>query len=74
MFRQAHVTAYLLIIYLKHRKKVLFNIQYNVTVKNCRLVSTANHIQYKYYARDLTIGAARTGLAAGIIYVYRNSN
>jgi len=33
-----------------------------VTVKNCRLVSTANHIQYKYYARyalDLTMGYAR---------------
>jgi len=35
-----------------------------VTVKNCRLGSTANHIQYKYkyyarYARDLTMGSAR---------------
>jgi len=27
--------------------------------QNCRLVSTANHIQYKYYARDLTMGYAR---------------
>jgi len=36
--------------------------QYNVTVKNCRLGSTTNHIQYKYYARyecDLTMGYAR---------------
>jgi len=33
-----------------------------VTIKNCRLVSTANHIQYEYYARyarDLIMGYAR---------------
>jgi len=33
-----------------------------VTVKNCRVGSTAKHIQYKYYARyarDLTMGYAR---------------
>jgi len=41
-----------------------------VTVKNCRLVSTANHIQYKYkyyarYARDLTMAAA--GHAYGMV-------
>jgi len=37
-----------------------------VTVKNCRLGSTANHIQYKYYgryARDLTMGYARRPVA-----------
>jgi len=45
-----------------------FNFRYNfhygslstfVTVKNCRLGSTSIHIQYKYYARDLTMGYAR---------------
>jgi len=40
---------------------VLRHRQIFVTVKNCRLVRTANHIQYKLYARygrDLTMAAA----------------